>query len=899
MAQFATPRRPSQVLPPNVNRYCGQCDSQIGIFDNEWIRLTAKYARSKDKGTNFGTEVGHETKKVPDGVAEHLRFAAGCELAEVFCNKCSLVIGQYCRAAPSTASSFLIDQYFYDLQKTYLKDAQTARPIDPEFGYNGDIGPPSFKRQRMSVAPTPRMSRPPLVSSWTPRSSLGAHVQPTSLRGSRQSSVIGYSRDESVLTMRLEELEQRVADHDMTLTEQDSSFMSNTSHSSVAQQIEAEKNENVIQEQKNQINDLTGQIGNLRSTIDDLQDLIRKLKTKNDNGKETPLHDPSFMSSFDSMVKAVKEAQANSEDMHLLREENEALRGKLNRLTQAFQLALNDPVGSGDATNQDTVQDVGVVPNKAKRKRGASKVVAPAQSSSVRKPRSRAQKQAQPPTPVSSQQSADGTHARQDGQRSNSDQSSPCAVELHQILDDFAPADDEDVLEAPGQEMVVASNGLATAAPAASLQSTQSKVPSASGIEDEVVDFSDEEGHDEPSANYPSISFVSASKATGHLSTPRFYPAPGKAGTLSPAYSFLQAPSTKVQWEAGQLSTHLSLLDQAGLPTLNQVQLSIPLTPELEQYAIVDSSQVDNMTLVTPQDIERRLAGEATPPRELRPHMQTTEKKLRAELEELGLAHWIGKSKNDNEYRQAVDNARMKLKEQNKSAALAKYGLRTGAISVATPFTTEPEQDVTSTEQHEVNEAPLAQAITRTQLSRRASTKAAATVEPDAEVLQDVDDNNQRKPKLRGRPRKKRSSGEENKPENTVRESLANIAEPKSVKKTRGRKSQAPIELDEDVDELSKSRVQQTRKPSGRKSKARGNVKLKPEPKSKTPKNRPNKKSMASVRPVHVPAEEEDAQGESDHEMVGEAVMTRAQQREAEIEKRDRMAQEVMDAMDL
>ena len=176
------------------------------------------------------------------------------------------------------------------------------------------------------------------------------------------------------------------------------------------------------------------------------------------------------------------------------------------------------------------------------------------------------------------------------------------------------------------------------------------------------------------------------------------------------------------------------------------------------------------MTLITPRDIERRLAGEGTPPTELKPRMQTTEKKLRAELEELGLAHWIGKSKNDKEYRQAVDDARMKLKEQNKNAALAKYGLKANAISVATHSTMELEQEITNAEGPEEIEAPLAQATTRSNRSRRASTKAAASTQPEPEVLKDVDNNNQQKSKPRGRPRKKRSSGEENKVETTVTE---------------------------------------------------------------------------------------------------------------------------------
>ena len=103
----------------------------------------------------------------------------------------------------------------------------------------------------------------------------------------------------------------------------------------------------------------------------------------------------------------------------------------------------------------------------------------------------------------------------------------------------------------------------------------------------------------------------------------------------------------------------------------------------------------------------------------------------------------------------------------------------------------------------------------------------------------------------------------------------------------------------EDVDELAKSPVEKTAKtPRGRKSTARAKPEPQFDPEPKTPKKARSKKSVVPVEKLRVPAEDEDARGESDHEMGSEKVTTRAQQREAEIEKRDRMAQEIMDAME-
>jgi len=99
--------RPSSRAPtPNVNLYCGQCESQIGIFDNEWIRLTSSYVRSKDDGTHFGTEIGRKTQVVPVGVSQ--RALEGCVMAEVFCKTCSAVVGQYCQKAPDAAKQHLV-----------------------------------------------------------------------------------------------------------------------------------------------------------------------------------------------------------------------------------------------------------------------------------------------------------------------------------------------------------------------------------------------------------------------------------------------------------------------------------------------------------------------------------------------------------------------------------------------------------------------------------------------------------------------------------------------------------------------------------------------------------------------------------------------------------------------
>jgi hypothetical protein len=79
----ASERKQASKSVTKINLYCKECDSQVGIFTNEWVHLTPSYGGPKEKGKTFGTRIGQSTKKVPDGAAH--KMAAGCEMAEIFC----------------------------------------------------------------------------------------------------------------------------------------------------------------------------------------------------------------------------------------------------------------------------------------------------------------------------------------------------------------------------------------------------------------------------------------------------------------------------------------------------------------------------------------------------------------------------------------------------------------------------------------------------------------------------------------------------------------------------------------------------------------------------------------------------------------------------------------------
>ena len=173
--------RASIAPPPNSNLYCAECDSQIGIFENEWTHLTSSYARAQEKGTHFGTEVGVRTQIVPAGSVQHV--AEGCEMSEVFCTKCSTVVAQYCRNAPDASKQHLVGQHFYKISRVYLKDSQTSTKVelmfaDGEHGFSRNVS----SSVRGSAAPRHRLpsmtagSNTPFRKSFPPPASPVPHV---------------------------------------------------------------------------------------------------------------------------------------------------------------------------------------------------------------------------------------------------------------------------------------------------------------------------------------------------------------------------------------------------------------------------------------------------------------------------------------------------------------------------------------------------------------------------------------------------------------------------------------------------------------------------------------------------------------------------------------------------
>ncbi|KAK6367883.1 hypothetical protein LTS17_010035 [Exophiala oligosperma] len=322
-------RRGSQVPPtaaaPNVNLFCSQCDTQIGVFVNEWTRLTSSYVYPNHQGKHFGTEIGNKTQVVPDGVSQ--KAVQGCTLAEVFCKKCSAALGQYCKAAPTPQQRYLKDEYFYKLSKTYLKDNETNTIIDAIFGYSGDIDLPRSVRPggeipRPSVAPRPRWSETPMrqypestSSPFQYPESQGRSYQPSSLN---HSSFIGTPSPNAMEDRT--GLEARIRAQDEKIAAQDQK----------------------IQQQDTQVRLLTTLLETLRGTMDDLKTTMREMQSRNAVVRNDDTRSNEITNSPRSPYQGTRSISSNEIDVDRLRTENSAIKARLEDLETTRDRSLKD-----------------------------------------------------------------------------------------------------------------------------------------------------------------------------------------------------------------------------------------------------------------------------------------------------------------------------------------------------------------------------------------------------------------------------------------------------------------------------------------------------------------------------------------------------------------------------
>ncbi|KIX01479.1 uncharacterized protein Z518_09205 [Rhinocladiella mackenziei CBS 650.93] len=332
-------RRASQIPSSTVYLHCSQCNSQIGIFENEWTRLTSSYVLSVHPGTHFGTEVAHKTKVVPEGVSQ--RAVEGCTLAEVFCKKCSAAVGQYCKATATSAQRALVDQYLYKLSKTYLKDSETSDLVDPVFGFGGDFmrpGPRPSTIPRPSLSAGSRWSQTPLHTNEIPSylQSLAASQLHTNAPTPLPSA--GYAEPQDPVWLKIKSQEKKIA-----------------------------AQEERIQQQEIQIKLVASLLGAFQQTLDDVKSSIRELKSQNAASRFEPGGQNDFVGSLESMVEGMRNAQSSDRECQELRAENAAMKARLESVASAVSISAGDfPQIGGTASDAKSSNVLG------KRKRNTS-----------------------------------------------------------------------------------------------------------------------------------------------------------------------------------------------------------------------------------------------------------------------------------------------------------------------------------------------------------------------------------------------------------------------------------------------------------------------------------------------------------------------------------------------
>ncbi|RMZ84607.1 hypothetical protein DV737_g1095, partial [Chaetothyriales sp. CBS 132003] len=287
-----------------VRLMCAQCDTRLGTFENEWIRLTSSYARPKQRGRHTMTEIGNRVQQVPTGVSQ--KAAEGCGMAEVFCRVCSCLVGQYCKTAPNREKQWLVDNYFYKFSKTYLIAAESLAPVDPVFTYGGD---PTTAATPVPGPPKSRSSMPARVRSrdLQPRHSLDQH----------SCAQVGGGGGVVPDHLSLVEGSSRLPEHGSRGVTQSGGSLERSDPRQKGEEYD------VVNDQQKQLTALTNQINSLKSTVHDLSSLVLKIcAERQEPGAQTstPAHSAAEKAAL------LKDSQAPSDELERLRTENEQLR---------------------------------------------------------------------------------------------------------------------------------------------------------------------------------------------------------------------------------------------------------------------------------------------------------------------------------------------------------------------------------------------------------------------------------------------------------------------------------------------------------------------------------------------------------------------------------------------
>ncbi|KEF54321.1 uncharacterized protein A1O9_09487 [Exophiala aquamarina CBS 119918] len=661
----ATVRRQSRPPPVFVNLYCSQCDNHLGIFENEWARLTSSYMRPTLPGQHFASEIAQKTQIVPNGVVG--QAAEGCTMAEVFCKKCSVAVAQYCKAAPRPDQGKLVNQYFYKSSRTYLRTSDNKSRVDPIFGFSGDLKQIS---SRFSVPPRPKLfsvhrwPQTPSRSEYTP-----SRVQPSPQLHlqSRESSLFHTqtrAQPEESLALRLAAQEERLRRQEEKMAAQD------------------QRN----QEQEARVQAVYGKLDDFREILEDYKVKFEEIQAqaKIVTTSSQQLDQSLFVSNLEHLIAMSKNAGSISGEIERLRAENQALKIKLDAIKSPAGLTSAEMEGSHALGKRKRTSDVATAGHL--QLQGITMGQANTgyhDQASLRRIL----------TPQSSVASASGSQA---SEREDLDQRNRVDSCLQGVADADDHAREYEMFQAKDETSSTENDRAApeTSGTAPTIQTGNTESSSLVAY----IDFSDDEHPSEPVVR--TVQFNSIAGDTTQRSVPietRGVDIRRKRALQNGQDNDTAGPKPEPETSSkrprrNQRSIPRRVTDgevnYEGRNDSRSLAPSIPPTPVVRRRTLPPKPGIDtprgmeHVQIVTPTSHEKEMntAKETRPEREI---VQSTEKLLQLELIELGLEEWVGcKDKTTNsEYRKAVDAARNQRREQKKLEALASVGLNVSPTS--------------------------------------------------------------------------------------------------------------------------------------------------------------------------------------------------------------------------
>lgn len=553
------------------------------------------------------------------------------------------------------------------MSKTYLKDSETRSGVEPVFGYVGD-----FVRHTANAgaSPGPNLSATPRWSQTPFRNDGGGQAAAESQSRVYQPSPLqnpAYPDNQKAIALQLAKQESRLKFQEDKMTAQET-----------------------------QIRLLTSLLEALRGTLDEVKDSIQDLRLRSRGDLK---HD-DVIGNLESVLAGLTSTRSSGREIENLRAENAAMKQRLEELAAGLLPTSNASHLAHPA------------PLLGKRKRdgamGENQRPGPDRRRGHYGSRQDAPFTIQLPTPQSSilserhstDMSASSINLTPDGQLEHSRslfQSHEASSEgdgYH--VDELPPRPAESDSQGHAHDQIPSSSGLGASTaqqsddgrdrhaplhddagqPADTDDQTQWGVGDmeASGSHLSTmnnVEFSDEDQVDTFDTHEDHLEVDDP-----HLPPPLDQPSDADVSHDS-------APSKRPRTrytEASSMATDSTIDGRYGAPEPG------PFPRVLTRKLVPDPFDV-----LTPVGVEEAMARKKA--HQKKPQVQYMTKMLNAELVELGLEEWISRDKQgNNEYRQAVAEARERQRERNKAAKLASFGIGVPA----TPTDHEPASDPTS-----------------------------------------------------------------------------------------------------------------------------------------------------------------------------------------------------------